>query len=98
METLNETGPPLADILYQVIEQKLLTPTVAQIFLAPRGPASLAYQAGQYIKIVHSDHSTSPFSIANPPQASGILEFHLLFLKENRRAWEIFHQVKDKKD
>lgn len=88
----------LSDTVYQVIEQKLLTPNVAQIFLAPKSGFPLLYQAGQYIKIVHPDQSTSPFSIANAPDTSGILEFHLLFLKENRKAWDIYHHLKDKKD
>lgn len=93
-----EARPKLSDVVYQVIEQKLLTPNVAQVFLAPREGAPLIYQAGQYIKIVHPDQSTSPFSIANAPDSGKLLEFHLLFLKENRKAWDIFQHLRDKKD
>jgi CDP-4-dehydro-6-deoxyglucose reductase len=89
--------PKLADSIYQVLDYKLLTPNVAQVFLAPKS-SPIQYQAGQYIKIVQPDQSTSPFSIANAPQADGVLEFHLLFLKENRKAWDIFQQIKEKKD
>lgn len=70
---------------------------MAQFFLAPQSDCFLSYEAGQYIKMVHPDGSTSPFSIANAPQASGLLELHLLFLKENRKAWDIYHQLRDKK-
>jgi CDP-4-dehydro-6-deoxyglucose reductase len=86
----------LPDQIYQVVEHQLLTPNVARFFLAA-SDTSIHYQAGQYIKLVHSDGSTSPFSIANAPQEDGLLEFHLLFLKENRRASDIFQQVKERK-
>lgn len=97
MKRINyEAGLKLSDILYQVADYKLLTPNVAQVFLTTQAAVPLHYQAGQYLKIVQPDQSTSPFSIANAPQDSGILELHLLFLKENRKAWDLFQRVKDK--
>ncbi len=87
----------MSDYLYEVQEYKLLTPKVAQIFLSSQGKDPLHYEAGQYIKLVHPDKSTSPFSIANAPSATSLLEWQLLFLKENPKACAIFRQVKEKK-
>lgn len=93
-----EVQPKLPDTIYEVREYKLLTPRVAQVFLSAKSGSPLQYEAGQYIKLVHPDGSTSPFSIANAPQVSSNLELHLLFLKENRKACDIFQHVKEKKE
>jgi len=71
---------------------------VAQVFLYSKSSQPLEYQAGQYVKIVHTDKSTSPFSLANAPNNSGELEMHLLFLKENKKAWGIMEGIKEKKN
>lgn len=86
-----------SDKIYVVTEYKLLTHNVAQIFLASQSSQPLKHEAGQYIKVVHPDQTTSPFSIANAPQASSQLELHLLFLKENTKAMNILNQVKEQK-
>ena len=88
----------MSDKIYKVVEHQLLIPNVARVMLACKSPPGLQYEAGQYIKIIHPDQSTSPFSIANAPQPSGLLELHLLFLKENRKASDIFQQVKEGRD
>jgi CDP-4-dehydro-6-deoxyglucose reductase len=97
MKLINyEARPKLLDHVYEVKSYKLLTPHVVQIFLEPAA-APLLYEAGQYIKVVHPDKTTSPFSIANAPEVSSTLELHLLVLKKNGKAMEIFQQVKEKK-
>ncbi|HVY53436.1 MAG TPA: hypothetical protein VHA13_02840 [Gammaproteobacteria bacterium] len=74
-----------------------LTPQVAQIFLSNKA-ACLNYQAGQYIKVVHPDLSTSPLSIANAPKKeSSCLEFHLYHPNENQRAISILNLLKENK-
>jgi len=75
----------------------MLTQNVAQIFLQTKSTTPLHYEAGQYIKVVHPDQSTSPFSIANAPQDLSKIELHLLVLKENSKAMDILRQVKEKK-
>lgn len=86
---------PLRDYIYSVEACRLLTPHVAQIFLRHPSPEPLQYEAGQYIKIVNPDQSTSPFSIANAPKDFSTIELHLLFLKDNRRAMDVFRRVKE---
>lgn len=86
--------PKLQDQVYKVEDYRLLTHVVAQIFLSPL-TLPLSYEAGQYIKIIFPDQYASPFSLANAPLASQQLELHLLHLKDNYRATEIFRMVRD---
>lgn len=88
---------PLLDYIYKVEAYHLLTAHVAQIFFRCAELKPLQYKAGQYIKIVNADQSTSPFSIANAPDDFTTVELHLLFLKKNFRAMNILRRVKEEK-
>jgi len=70
----------LEDKKYIVEECRLLTPYISQIFLRPV-EKNISYEAGQYIKIIHPDQNTSPFSIANAPLESSLLELHILQMR-----------------
>lgn len=85
----------MAESVYTVEHYRLLTAHVAQVFLSSVTP--LHYTAGQYLKIIHPDDSASPFSIANAPLDSALIELHLLFLKENSRALEIQRRLQEEK-
>lgn len=87
----------MLDHVYTVEDCHSLTPHVTQIFLSNSSPEPLRYEAGQYVKIVHPDQVTSPFSIANAPWDFSRIELHLLALTENYRAREILRMVTEEK-
>lgn len=65
------------EFLYHVAEVQPFTEHVSQIFLQPMSESVLAYEAGQYVQVIHHDLSLSPLSIACAPIANHTLEFHL---------------------
>ena len=56
-----------------------LTPTIKAIFIALEGSRALEFQSGQYINLhlPGREGLSRPFSLANPPQASGEIELNI---------------------
>ncbi|MDF2868053.1 MAG: CDP-6-deoxy-delta-3,4-glucoseen reductase, partial [Gammaproteobacteria bacterium] len=76
-----------------VIFYKQLAPTVWQVLLKPE-EAKPVYRAGQYLEILHRDGSPKPFSIANAPNADGIIELHIRHTPENTYTAELLDEIK----
>ncbi|MGH8646944.1 MAG: NAD(P)H-flavin reductase [Gammaproteobacteria bacterium] len=60
-----------------VIAMKRLSDRVLELRLEP--DQRLHYGPGQYIEVLMADGRLRPFSIANAPQLSGVLELHVRF-------------------
>lgn len=73
---------------YSVIQHRLLTDNISQIFLQATQDHSFLYEAGQYINVIHSHGEQSPLSIACAPNHHA-LEFHLFHPVENTKAQEL---------
>jgi CDP-4-dehydro-6-deoxyglucose reductase, E3 len=82
---------------YGVTAVEPLAETVAQIFLRPLKHPALTYQAGQYIEVIHPNHSVSPLSIACAPNETEMLEFHLFHSAQNQQALELLRMAKEEK-
>lgn len=76
------------DVVYQIVSIQSLTDTVSQLVLQPAEDA-VAYEAGQYVEVVHSDGHVSPLSIACAPNKKQFLEFHLYHPSNNPTAQEL---------
>jgi CDP-4-dehydro-6-deoxyglucose reductase, E3 len=61
---------------YRVVEINQLTPTHLQLILKPIA-ASMVYRAGQYLYLRYPNGEYSPFSIANAPAESNLIELHI---------------------
>jgi CDP-4-dehydro-6-deoxyglucose reductase len=69
---------------------------VIQIFLKIPNSQSLQYLAGQYIDLIHPDFEPKPFSIANMPANSNLIEIHVRFIENGKFTNYIFNQLKAK--
>jgi CDP-4-dehydro-6-deoxyglucose reductase len=81
----------MKDCYYQVTHTELLTPNVSRILLSHCDGSVLRFEAGQYLKILLSDDTTAPFSIAAAPSLP--LELHLGHQPGNTSAGELRKQL-----
>lgn len=61
--------------LMKVVHTQRLTPDTLELHLQPQFP--FAYEAGDYLKLGRHQDDLKPFSIANGPQKSGLIEVHI---------------------
>ena len=75
--------PSVADIArrqldVRVVEKRRLAPDVTGLHLQPAaGEARLQWLPGQYLDVLLDEERRRPFSIANGPQADGMIELHV---------------------
>lgn len=93
--TKNSKGPK--EWIYNIISSELISKDVTRIMLHPSSEAHLLYQAGQYIKVIHSDGFVSPLSIANAPQDNFLIELQLTHSFDNLQAQDILRVISDEK-
>ena len=55
---------------------------------------ALTFKAGQYLQVVMSEQDKRPFSIANAPENSNVLELHIGATPENPYAYEVIELAK----
>jgi phenol hydroxylase P5 protein len=83
---------PLEDFLGEVIEARMLTPTIRGLWLKPNRP--VRFQAGQYVMLdVPGVHGARAFSIANEP-GDGLIELHIRRVPDGRATTWLHEQVK----
>ena len=87
---------PVQKVEYQVIDSKPLTDDIIQVSLKPE-KKKLNYRAGQHVKVICSDGSHLPFSIANAPSRNEIIELHIKNVKNNLNVQELLSKIADKK-
>ncbi len=86
---------PVRKAHYTVNKYHKLTEHVYQVLLTPKNK-SIAYHAGQYIKITCNDGVSLPFSIANAPCADRHLELEIKTAAHNPYTCEIIEKIKNK--
>lgn len=74
-----------------------LTDSVSQLLVQAENSALPAYEAGQYMNVLHDDQSISPLSIAGAPRADNLMEFHLAHPAHNLPALDLLRQAREKK-
>jgi phenol hydroxylase P5 protein len=85
-------GLPLQDFLGEVVEARMLTPTIRGLWLKTAEP--VAFQAGQYVMLdVPGVQGARAFSIANAP-GDGLVELHIRRVPEGRATGWLHEQVK----
>jgi len=85
------------EFVYEMVKTELIGKDVTRIFLRPAGCPGVFYQAGQYLKILHSDGTVSPLSIANAPEENCSLELHLAHPAENQQAHDVLRFLAEEK-
>lgn len=84
---------------YSVIQLQPLAEHISQIILEPKNvSASLSYEAGQYIEVLHADQHASPLSIACAPNTNQRLEFHLYHPHDNLNAQNLLQMAQQQKE
>ena len=84
------------EYVYDVVSSEFISKGITRIILRPSTESHLSYQAGQYIKVIHSD-GESPLSIANAPDKKNFIELHLAHPHTNLPAKNILRVVADEK-
>lgn len=83
--------------MHSVIECRLLTKSISKIVLQNSQGSFFAYQAGQYLNVVHHDLVFSPLSIACAPNTDNRIELHLAHPNENKLALDILRMAQQEK-
>ncbi|MGC8467174.1 MAG: CDP-6-deoxy-delta-3,4-glucoseen reductase [Acidithiobacillus sp.] len=73
-----------------------LAPDVRALFLKIPATEKLPFLPGQYIDILLKDGARRGFSLANTPNAEGILELHIKRVPGGRFTTQVFEQMKEK--
>jgi CDP-4-dehydro-6-deoxyglucose reductase len=87
----------LKKLSYHVTHYAQCSRHVSQIILQSENDF-IDYAAGQYIKVMHPDESTSALSIASSPVEKNRIELHVSHPPINPRAHEILKWAKQKKE
>lgn len=74
---------------------ELVAPGIHRVFLSPE--EKIKYHAGQYLEILHQDRGPRPFSIANAPQESGLIELHVRHQANNPITQSIIDELQTAK-
>lgn len=77
----------MTSIEAKVISIESLTKTVTKIILETDQQSS--FKAGQYLQVVMGENDKRPFSIANAPNAKGMVELHIGATPDNPYAYEV---------
>jgi aquacobalamin reductase/NAD(P)H-flavin reductase len=77
----------------RVLSIEPLSPHVLKVTLDAKQP--VAFKAGQYLQVVMSEQDKRPFSIANMPQHSHLLELHIGATPKNSYAFEVIQRARD---
>ncbi len=85
------------EVVYDVIQCKKLTDTITAIRLQAPLQQHIAYQAGQYIKVIHGNGTLSPLSIACLPGNCSVIELHLAHPESNQQARDILSMIQQTK-
>ncbi len=85
------------ECVYEVMSRELIANDITRIFLRPLQHAGVFYQAGQYLKVLHSTGAVSPLSIANAPEENFSLELHLSHPIDNALAQDILRFTQEEK-
>jgi aquacobalamin reductase/NAD(P)H-flavin reductase len=78
-----------------LVSKESLTPYVFKIILKPETPVS--FKAGQYLQVVMAEKDKRPFSIANAPKNSELIELHIGATPENPYAYEVMQKLEQEK-
>jgi aquacobalamin reductase/NAD(P)H-flavin reductase len=70
-----------------------LTSVVHKVILKPASP--IEFKAGQYCQVVMGEKDKRPFSIANAPQDSSIIELHIGAEPSNAYAYEVLEKCRN---
>lgn len=81
----------MSEISCQVVEIAPLTHSVKRVLLAPESP--LTFKAGQYLQVIMGEKDRRPFSIANAPNDSNLLELHIGAGPDNSYANEVIERM-----
>ncbi|MFC4700754.1 NAD(P)H-flavin reductase [Glaciecola siphonariae] len=74
-----------------LLSKESLTPHVFKIVLKPEEPIN--FKAGQYLQVVMADEDKRPFSIANTPATSDLIELHIGATPDNPYAYEVLQRL-----
>ena len=69
-----------------------LTSVVHKVILKPASP--IEFKAGQYCQVVMGEKDKRPFSIANSPQDSSVIELHIGAEPSNTYAYEVLEMCR----
>ncbi|ALS96956.1 NAD(P)H-flavin reductase [Lacimicrobium alkaliphilum] len=75
----------------QVVTIEPLTANVQRILLRPENAPD--FKAGQYIRVVMDEGDKRPFSIANAPDESGLIELHIGAAEHNPWAMQVIEKM-----
>ena len=73
-----------------------LTDSIIQLFIQPENE-SLTYAAGQYVDVILKNGEQAPFSIANAPLGSALLELHIRHLPETAFNNQLLFDIKNQR-
>lgn len=75
----------------EVVTIEPLTANVQRILLRPENAPD--FKAGQYIRVVMDEGDKRPFSIANAPDESGLIELHIGAAEHNPWAMQVIEKM-----
>ncbi|MBT1452248.1 NAD(P)H-flavin reductase [Glaciecola sp. XM2] len=75
----------------QLLSKEQLTPYVYKVLLQP--DTAVSFKAGQYLQVVMGAQDKRPFSIANPPYQSDVIELHIGATPANPYAYEVMQKL-----
>ncbi|WP_088329476.1 NAD(P)H-flavin reductase [Lacimicrobium sp. SS2-24] len=81
----------MSEFKCKVIAIEPLTENVQRILLQPPGQPD--FKAGQYIRVVMDEGDKRPFSIANAPDDSGLIELHIGAAEHNPWAMQVIERM-----
>lgn len=80
----------------KVLSIEPLSSHVLKVIL--EAPQAASFRAGQYLQVVMSDEDKRPFSIANRPSDSRLIELHIGASPQNPYAYEVIELAKNKQE
>lgn len=85
----------MSEIECKVVAIEPLTANVQRILLKPE--IAPDFKAGQYIRVVMDEGDKRPFSIANAPGDSGLIELHIGAAEHNPWAMQVIEKMQAEK-
>lgn len=79
-----------------VLSIEPLSPSVLKVML--EAPQAIHFKAGQYLQVVMGSEDKRPFSIANMPNNTNLLELHIGATPDNSYAYEVIEEARKSKE
>lgn len=93
-EVLAEPGRRVVQASARVLEVERVCHDVAVVRLQLPASAGFQFKAGQYADVILRDGSRRSYSMANPPNADGLIEWHVRAMPGGRFSPHVYERLK----